>query len=195
MAFTSTKDDRFVWIDLETTGLEPKGGLILEAAVVLTDSQLRPIDSLNVIVPHDPETLHNSLDDFTRKMHGDNGLLNDIASLGKMGTIPGGAAHTVLDAGIIEFLQSHDVGKIPMCGSSVAFDRNWVNEHLTMTAQAFHYRNIDVSSMLEAIARINPHMVPNVPQIGIAHRAMGDIQTTIETLRVIAKISGWSYTA
>lgn len=195
MAFTSTKDNRFVWIDLETTGLEPKGGLILEAAVVLTDAQLRLIDSINIVVPHKMSTLNAALDDFTMKMHTDNGLIKDIAHLNRFGNETGDIAHTILDSEIVGFLQSHDVGKIPMCGSSVAFDRNWVNEHLTMTAQAFHYRNIDVSSMLEAIARINPHMIPNVPQIGTAHRAMGDIQTTIETLRVIAKISGWSYSA
>lgn len=193
MAFTSTKDDRFVWIDLETTGLEPKGGLILEAAVVLTDAQLRPIDSLNIVVPHKLSTVNTSLDAFARKMHTDNGLIEDIVNLNKMGNASEGVAHTILDSEIIAFLQSLHVGKVPMCGSSVAFDRNWVNEHLTLTAQAFHYRNIDVSSMLEAIARINPHMVPNVPQVGTAHRAMGDIQTTIETLRVISKISGWSY--
>lgn len=195
MAFTSTKDDRFVWIDLETTGLEPKGGLILEAAVVLTDAQLRLIDSINIIVPHKMSTLTANLDDFTTKMHTDNGLINDINNLNKLGNESSEVAHTMLDSEIVAFLQSHNVGKIPMCGSSVAFDRSWVNEHLMMTASMFHYRNIDVSSILEAIARINPHMVPSVPQVGTAHRAMGDIQTTIETLRVISKISGWSYSA
>ena len=193
MAFNATTDNRFVFIDLETTGLEPKGGLILEAALVITDRNLQLIDSLNVIVPHKVSTLMSHLDDFTTKMHTDNGLIKDISDLSQYTNEIGDIAHTILDSEIVGFLQSHETGKVPMSGSSVGFDRSWVNEHLTMTAQAFHYRNIDVSSMLEALKRINPRMVPNVPQVGTAHRAMGDIQTTIETLRVISKISGWSY--
>lgn len=195
MAFTSTKDDRFVFVDLETTGLNPVGGLILEAAVVITDSQLRQVDALNVVVPHKMSTLTSVLDDYTTKMHTDNGLINEISDLNKFGNESGDAAHPLLDAEIIGFLQQHNMGKVPIAGSSVAFDRAWINEHLTLTAQAFHYRNIDVSSMLEALARINSNMVPRVPQVGTAHRAMGDILTTIETLRVISKISGWSYSA
>lgn len=192
MSFTPTHDDRFVFIDLETTGLKPVGGLILEAAVVITNNSLHPIDSLNIVVPHKASSLNSHLDDVALKMHTDNGLLDDIVELNK---VSGGSeiGHMILDSEIVAFLQSHSIGKVPMSGSSIAFDRSWINEHLTLSASMFHYRNIDVSSMLEAIKRINPHMVPKVPQVGTAHRAMGDIQTTIETLRVIAKISGWSY--
>lgn len=186
-------DDRFVFVDLETTGLDPKGGLVLEVAVVITDAGLNQLDAANFIGAHNNEALDMALDDYTLRMHTENGLLKDVGSLAKISTASVGVTHTILDAEILAFLQGHCIENAPLAGSSVHFDRAWINEHLPLTAGLFHYRNIDVSSMREALKRINPRMNPNIPQVGTAHRAMGDILTTIETLRVIAKISGWRY--
>lgn len=192
MGHAPTDDSRFVFIDLETTGLDPETGLILEAAIVITDKHLDEIDSLNVIVAHTEEELTEHLDQYTTQMHMKNGLITDIAALRHLSTDPG-VAHMILDGEMVGFLDGHGISNVPMAGSSIAFDRAWINRHAPLTAKSFHYRNIDVSSMREALKRINPKMNPNIPQIGTAHRAMGDILTTIETLRVIAKISGWRY--
>lgn len=51
--------DRFLWIDVETTGLDELRCELLEVAALVTDSQLREIDEGVDIVIHAP---HSSLE-------------------------------------------------------------------------------------------------------------------------------------
>ncbi|MBL8611111.1 MAG: oligoribonuclease, partial [Myxococcales bacterium] len=39
-------DLRFVWVDLEMTGLDPASCVIVEMAVIVTDADLRPLGEL-----------------------------------------------------------------------------------------------------------------------------------------------------
>ena len=70
------------WFDLETTGLDPKTGRILEYAVVFTDLELTRLATMGSIIKQDVEGAKALMDDYCLKMHSDNGLLAEIETAG-----------------------------------------------------------------------------------------------------------------
>lgn len=72
----------------------------------------------------------------------------------------------------------------PLAGSSVAFDRQWLAEHMPRLHGLFHYRSIDVSSITELARRWAPGIYAERPKAADAHhRALADIRESIEYLR------------
>ena len=78
----------------------------------------------------------------------------------------------------------HDItpGTLPLTGSSVRFDRTWLNARMPELEQFFHYRIIDVSTIKELAARWYPGV-----DFGLhpekKHRAIPDCFDTIDELR------------
>ena len=64
--------DTLLWIDVETTGLDPDSDALLEIGMLYTDGGLHPIDApLDLVLRWD-----GTPDDFIKGMHGPNGLLD-----------------------------------------------------------------------------------------------------------------------
>ena len=64
--------DTLLWIDVETTGLDPDSDALLEIGMLYTDGGLHPIDApLDLVLRWD-----GTPDDFIKGMHGSNGLLD-----------------------------------------------------------------------------------------------------------------------
>ena len=53
--------DRLVWVDLETTGLDPATDLILEVAVVVTDPDLEVLAGDAWLIAH-PRVVYETVD-------------------------------------------------------------------------------------------------------------------------------------
>jgi oligoribonuclease len=70
----NTSTNPLVWIDVETTGLDPDYDQLLEVAMVITDSELEPIAGFDSVV-HWTEFL--GVNETVFKMHTDNGLFED----------------------------------------------------------------------------------------------------------------------
>jgi oligoribonuclease len=68
---------RFVWCDLEMTGLDPEKCVIIEMGIVITGPDLRPLAELERAVWQSDETL-GSMEPFVREMHTKNGLLERV---------------------------------------------------------------------------------------------------------------------
>lgn len=51
--------DKLLWLDLETTDLDPKTSQILEVGMVVTDSTLRTLGTFSQVVHHEPLKLYN----------------------------------------------------------------------------------------------------------------------------------------
>lgn len=182
------------WIDLETTGLNPKEHCILEIAIVITDDKLVEISRFHavpfsatacVIGGRWPTYTHN-VSDYVRKMHTDNGLWQESAD----------SPHIGLDImrALGTFIRKHADGCTPMPvgGSSVHLDRafltEWVAPFDPEMLGVLHYRNLDVSSIGELVSRVNPEMyaaceAANPPG---QHRAMPDILRSISMARFYA---------
>lgn len=160
------------WLDLETTGLEPGLGSILEIALVITTGDLVPLASFTSLVK--PVTDLTEMDDYVRQMHLGNGLLDRVHQAPRRYEVQ-------LDA--VQFMERNSWGKYPLAGSTVSFDRAWLNVHMPELEKKFSYRHVDVSSFKEMAHRWNPPAYRSRPQGKPAHRALADIMQSIEELK------------
>lgn len=166
----------FVWVDIETTGLIPTLDDILEIAIVLTNENLKVIDTFNHSVHYSQEDLKESMSDYVREMHTTSGLLTEVTQ--SIFSVYSGA---LLEQLALTFLMSHQVpaGSLPMCGNSVHFDRNFLKVHMPDLEKHFHYRNIDISTIAELMKVWSPELTFKKKK---AHRALDDIRESIAEL-------------
>lgn len=176
-------DKPIVWIDLETTGLNPREDAILEIAVVVTDGDLAVAQlGPNLVVHHDPADL--VMDDYVRDMHTKNGLLADLES---------GLALDEVERRVLAWVSQFAEPKtVPMAGSSIHFDRRFIEEHMPTLLDWFHHRVIDVSSFNECYERWAPQIKARAPESRDVHRAQEDIIDSIDRLRFYRSLVGYT---
>ena len=166
-----------VWIDCEMTGLDPVKDVLVEVAVVVTDSELTVLDEgLDILIVTDPDKLAG-MEDIVREMHTASGLLTALA---EATTTLEQAEQQVLDY-VLRFVPERR--KAPLCGNSIATDRSFINRYMPRLDDHLHYRMIDVSSIKELARRWYPRAYYNAPAKTGGHRALGDIVDSITELR------------
>jgi oligoribonuclease len=169
--------DLFVWLDLEMTGLEVSRHVVVEIAVLVTDSALAALDDGIDVVVHQPEAAMAEMDDFVRKMHTRSGLLPAIAA----------SDVTLADAQAraLEYVRSHipTPRTAPLCGNSIGVDRRFMHQQLPELDEYLHYRSVDVSSLKELCRRWYPDVYKQRPGKKEAHRALDDVLESIAELR------------
>lgn len=177
----------FIGIDLETTGLDVDSD-ILEMGAVLFDHKLKEVDYVEVLGPTDAgvQRVHNDdLDPFIRDMHTKSGLIDEINSM-KEWNKDGLERFTHVVSHWVENLG----GKVPMLGSSVHMDRQWLAHHFPEIHDMFSYRNIDASSFKELAMTSNPEpaerLLAHVLPKQASHRAIDDVRASASTIRVLA---------
>lgn len=165
-----------VWIDCEMTGLSLDKDALVEIAVLVTDSELNIIGKGVDLVIHATEGQLASMNDFVRDMHTSSGLINEIAH---------GISVRDAELRILDYLRSAGVapGKSPLAGNSVSVDRNFIARDMKELAEFLHYRTIDVSTIKELARRWYHKAYFAAPAKTGNHRALGDIQDSIEELR------------
>jgi oligoribonuclease len=169
--------DPLVWLDLEMTGLDVTRHVVVELAVLVTDSALEPLDDGIDIVIHQPESAMAEMDDFVRKMHTRSGLLTEIAA----------SDVTLADAEAraLAYVRSHvpTARTAPLCGNSIGVDRRFMHQQLSELDEYLHYRSVDVSSLKELCRRWYPDLYKQRPGKNEAHRALDDVRESIAELR------------
>lgn len=188
-----------VWVDTETTGLDPERGSLLEVAFVVTTDRLEEIAYTSALVePFDYDDIVTKLDPAVRAMHEKNGLLREVEALGGEGC-GATAVATRLIRWLINVVDLYvasggyvdaggsEPGEIlkgtPLAGSTVGFDRAWLRRHMPSLEALFSYRSIDVSSFTEIAKRWSPAVYEGRPKTVIAHRALTDVRESINYLR------------
>jgi oligoribonuclease len=168
--------DRLVWIDCEMTGLDLRADALIEVAALVTDYELNVLgDGIDIVIKPPAEALEQ-MDDFVRNMHTSSGLLEELDS----GTTLEDAEQQVL-----AYVRAHcpDGSRPPLAGNTVATDRAFLARDMPALEGFLHYRNVDVSSIKELSRHWYPRAYFNSPAKSGGHRALADIQESIEELR------------
>jgi len=166
--------ENIVWIDIETTGLDPEASVILEIAVIITDKHLNQLAQTSFVVHH-PNNALVDLDEWVQIQHQASGLLEEV----RRSTLTLAKA----EAAALELVASYCPPRAcPLAGSSVCFDRRFLMRHMPKLDAHLSYRQVDVSSIKELVKRWYPDKaLPNGS--GAKHRALPDILESIEELR------------
>ena len=78
--------------------------------------------------------------------------------------------------------------KAPLAGNTIGTDRAFLAKYMPTLEGHVHYRNVDVSSVKELARRWFPRVYFNSPEKGGNHRALADIQESIEELRYYREV-------
>ncbi len=169
-------NDRLVWIDCEMTGLDLEHDTLVEVAALVTDGELNVLgEGVDVVIKPSPEALAH-MGDFVRDMHTKSGLLADLDH----GTTLEDAEQQVLSY-VKEWVP--EGRRAPLAGNSVGTDRTFLVKEMPALEAHVHYRNVDVSSLKELARRWFPRVYYHSPAKSGNHRALADIQESIEELR------------
>ena len=168
-------NNNLIWIDLEMSGLQPERDMILELAVVMTDSELNVLAESPVLVVHQPDAVLDGMDAWNKGTHGKSGLIDKV----RASTLDEAAA----EAQMIEFLKQYvPASKSPMCGNSICQDRRFMARHMPKLEAYFHYRNLDVSVFKELARRWRPKLYDGFKKVS-KHTALADIYESIDELK------------
>jgi len=164
---------KFCFVDLETTGLNPTDGGILELALIITDNKLNELEVYEAIIHQSQYTL-DGMNNWALESHTKSGLISQVKE-SKLLTRD-------VEIKVLEILARHFSGptKPIIAGSSVHFDKNWISHHMPNLNKRLHYRIIDVTSFKEAMSIFADFQLEGRP---VAHRALADIRDSIYYLR------------
>ena len=162
---------RFLWLDLEMTGLDEDVDNIIEVAVVVTaTNDFTPLASYHAVVRPSTSALQ-SMGDFVRAMHTKTGLLERLDS-------DDAKQAEVVEQELLEVLSGctpSSTSRVLLCGNSVHVDRRFIRRYWPQLERRLHYRIVDVSSWKEVFSS----------QFGVwypkrnTHSAVDDVQESI----------------
>jgi oligoribonuclease len=169
-------NDRLVWIDCEMTGLDLENDALIEVAALVTDFDLNVLGEGIDLVVRPPDEALEQMDDFVRNMHTVSGLLDVLRD---------GITLEDAEAQVLAYVKEHcpDGSRPPLAGNTVATDRAFLARDMPNPESFLHYRIVDVSSIKELSRRWFPRAYYSAPAKTGNHRALADIQESIEELR------------
>ena len=169
-------NDRLVWIDCEMTGLDLGADALIEVAALVTDFDLNVLgDGVDLIIKPPAEALEQ-MGDFVRSMHETSGLLAELEH---------GISMEEAEQQVLAYVREHcpEGTRPPLAGNTVATDRSFLARDMAELESFLHYRIVDVSSIKELSRRWFPRAYFQAPAKKGNHRALADIQESIEELR------------
>jgi oligoribonuclease len=173
--------DRIVWIDCEMTGLNLTADALIEVAALVTDSQLSVLGEGIDVVIRPPDGTLEQMEDVVRTMHTTSRLLDELAA---------GITLKEAEDAVLEYVRAFvpEPRKAPLAGNSVGTDRGFLARDMPELESHLHYRIIDVSSIKELARRWYPRIYFASPSKNGGHRALADIQESIEELKYYREV-------
>lgn len=162
-----------VWLDLEMTGLDPDGCVILEAAAILTGADLVPLAEYEAVVWQPEEALARMVP-VVREMHTRNGLLERVRASSR--------SLREVELELVRLIAGRcGPGEGVLAGSSIHTDRRFLVRHMPLLDRFLHYRMVDVSS-LSTLTRAWYPSAPERPRTPREHTALADIRASLAEL-------------
>jgi len=169
-------NELLVWVDCEMTGLDLANDALVEVAALVTDASLQILgDGVDVVIKPSDQAVAQ-MGDFVRAMHGSSGLL---------AALDGGVPMAEAEERILDYVRQYvtEPRKVPLAGNSIGTDRAFLARDMPAFEAYVHYRNVDVSSIKELVRRWYPRVYYQSPAKSGNHRALADVQESIEELR------------
>ena len=174
MAKEKFKPSKFLWLDLEMTGLVPELDVILEVAAEITGTDFETIDSYESTVQHERDLVLKRMQENTWWKDFPENRDAFVAGLGKSKTLQ--AVEKELIA-----LVDHHFGSEPvvLAGNSIQSDRAFIKQWMPELELRLHYRMLDVTSW-KIVMETTYGIEFEKPEV---HRAFEDIQASIAELQ------------
>jgi len=172
----------YLWIDLETTGLDPDNDRIIEVGWMLTDHHEVVEPAQSVLITPDKiawELMQQDL--FVQTMHTENDLLKDMDMFGTI---------MVDDAEdqILEELQKHNLAKPILAGASVHFDRSFIRNWMPRLDRKLSHRHMDVSALRMFFDSQGFHSYGEKTRPTV-HRALEDVEDSYKLFCTYAELT------
>lgn len=166
-------DERLFCTDVETSGLNPNNELLLQVAVIITDTRFRELATYESVIAYDPLTIgsaRSQADDVVKQMHDETGLWAKCHTEGKP------MHHVEHDLNALVTEHCPDPKKTRILGSSATLDKNFLDANMPDLMSRLHYRIADVSGLAWFA-----HTYFEVPYMDKkrGHEAMSDIRETL----------------
>lgn len=158
------------------TGLSLETDALIEVAALVTDFELNVIgDGIDLVIKP-PQAALDQMGDFVTNMHTTSGLLTEL---------DGGMSLREAEEAVLDYVREHvqEPRKAPLAGNSVGTDRAFLLRDMAELESYLHYRVVDVSSIKELARQWYPRAYYASPDKTGNHRALADIQESIEELR------------
>src|SRR6476620_9787170 len=158
------------------TALDIEADALIEVAALVTDFDLNVLGQGIDLIIKPPAEAIEQMNDFVRTMHETSGLLAELDH---------GITMAEAEQRVLAYIKEHcpDGSRPPLAGNTVATDRAFLSRDMPQLEAFLHYRIVDVSSIKELSRRWFPRAYFQAPAKRGNHRALADIQESIEELR------------
>jgi oligoribonuclease (3'-5' exoribonuclease) len=171
---------RLIWLDLETTGLDPSTDDIVEAAWTTSDLAATDLEPYTECMAHDAGSLWENRHPKVIELHTQSGLIEDTRRRGTaLGQVLDG-----LNAHLDHIRTAQPGTQLILAGNSPhGVDRPFIDRHRPDIGKKLHYRHLDVSALRMLAGSFDSTWL--VPADEKHHRALGDIQDSIAFYRTL----------
>lgn len=138
-----------LWLDMETTGLDPQRDRVLQVAYIITDplgNLLKPPIETKIRHP-EGKALRQMASPLVQRMHDKTGLW------ARLDNQEANAPLHLLDGLILKEIQEYardNRERIRLAGNSIRLDLNFMAVHMPKTYGHLHYKSLDVSALAYA---------------------------------------------
>ncbi len=175
---------KLVWLDLETTGLVPDEGEILEIGAIITELDLTEKARKGWILPHRRENILTKMNDYVLKMHLSSGLLAATHDLFGKGQVSRAQIYSDVEAWIRQKCDWMPEKECYLSGSSIGFDKGWLQHHAPAILDTVSYRVGDVSAFKVFFpGLLDQFIVHTEPKL-----ALDDLDYSIDQLRQMREL-------
>lgn len=145
---------KYLFVDIETTGLDESDGYILEVALVAVTEDFEVLDCTNFIVDYNGhrgttqrQVFYENTNEITMEMHSKNGLKEEFCS----GDLQTRVKISEVAQHISQFIEMYWDGdrynKPILAGSNPTFDKSWLEAHFPVLSNFWHYRVFDLNTL------------------------------------------------